>query len=136
MTKQEGYFNIFGNVMGGSDRVNTDAVTLDGDAYAFIQNYDKDAWHHITIEVVNGIMKWTVDDSFTLYYELDYNAIGGYVGLGTYGTYSQFDNFQLTALDAEGNAVNMDTAEQSGAKPKEVIEKPTAWLPSFKFSWS
>ncbi len=135
--EQEGYFNIFGNIQGGgSDRVDTDAVTIDGDAYDFIKNYEKDAWHHITIEVVNGIMKWTVDDSFTLYYELDYNAYGGYVGLGTYGTYSQFDNFQITALDAEGNAVNMDTAEQSGAKTKEDITKPDSWTPSFKFDWN
>ena len=134
--EQEGYFNIFGNIPEQRDRVDADAVTIDGDAYEFIKNYNKDAWHHITIEVINGIMKWSVDDSFTLYYELDYNAIGGYVGLGTYGTYSQFDNFCITALDANGNAVNMDTAEQSGAKPKDVITKPDSWIPSFDFNWN
>ena len=111
------------------------AVTVDGDAYTFIQNYDRNAWHHVTIEVVNGIMKWTVDDSFTLYYELDYNAYGGYVGIGSHATNSQFDNFQITALDANGNTVALDTAEQGGAKPKETIQKPNGWLPDFKFSW-
>ena len=66
---------------------------------------------------------------------MDYNAYGGYVGLGTYGTYSQFDNFQITALDANGNVVDLDTAEQGGAKPKEIITKPDSWIPSFKFNW-
>ncbi len=135
--EQEGYFNIFGNVQGGDrDRVDTDVVTLDGDAYEFIQNYDRNAWHHIVVEVVNGIMKWTVDDSFTLYYELDYNAYGGCVGLGTYGTYSQFDNFQITALDENGDTVNLDTAEQGVAKDKEVITKPSGWVPNDEFVWA
>ncbi len=135
--EQEGYFNIFGNIQGGgSDRVNKDVVTIDGDAYDFIANYDRDAWHHVVVEVVDGVMKWTVDDSFTLYYELDYNAYGGYVGLGTYGTYSQFDNFQITALDENGNAVNIDTAEQGWAKEKDTIVKPSGWVPNDEFVWA
>ncbi len=135
--EQEGYFNIFGNTAGGnSDRVDADAVTVDGNAYEFIANYDRDAWHHVTIEVVNGVMKWTVDDSFAMYYELDYDAYGGYVGFGSYATGSQFDNFQITALNASGEAVDISTAEQGGAKQKESITKPNAWVPSFKFSWN
>lgn len=127
--EQEGYLNSTGNFDGGlSERFTTE---LDG--YDFIKNYDKKAWHHFTVEVVDGIMSVQIDDSMTYYLVLDSNAIGGYVGIGSYGNKSLFKNFQLTALNNDGNEVPMDEAE-SGFGASDNIPEFVGWN-VFKKLW-
>ncbi len=105
--EQEGYINLCGNLDGGM----SERFTFEPEGYDFIKTYDRDAWHHMVVEVVDGIMSIQVDNSMTYYLVLDNNAIGGYVGIGSYGNKSLFKNFQLTALNADGEEVPLDEAK-------------------------
>lgn len=116
--EQEGYINITGNVDGGL----SERFTTEPEGYDFIKTYDKEAWHHVVVEVVDGIMSIRVDDSMTYYIVLDNNAIGGYVGIASHGNKSQFRNFQMTALDIDGNEVPFEQAESGFGAPDTYPE--------------
>lgn len=80
-----------------------------------ISPYDANEWHHLIIEVSDGILTAQFDD-FPYYYEMTlpstYN--GGYLYLCSNSNTSQYKNIQITDL----NAV-IDAAAQAGWQPTE-----------------
>lgn len=104
--EREGRFNVYGALEGVNNFHMANDLTTD-----FIKTYDASKQHHMVIEVKNGQMYMQVDDSDVYEFALDYEAWGGLVGFAAHGNGSTFDNFQITALDADGNVVPLANAE-------------------------
>lgn len=132
--EQEGYFNVVGNMDGGQ----TQRITNEPLEFDFIKSYDKTQWHHFTIEVVNGVMMFKVDDSLPLYFNISYDAYGGLVGFANYNNGGLFDNFQITALDEDGNEVPFEDGERGWKLQGGTVSAHLGWDPVNKpwaFDW-
>lgn len=129
----EGNFNFWGAIQGDQyGRVIYDRDITDGQD--FIETYDRNATHHMTVTVVNGTVGVQVDDSDVYYAELDDIALGGYVGFGSCGNGVSFSGLKITALDEFGEPMRLADAEK-GFAPEPTPDTYTGWLP-FETDWA
>ena len=132
----EGNFNFWGAIQGDEyGRIIYDRDITDGQD--FIQTYDRNPVHHMTITVVNGSVGVQVDDSDIYYAELDDIALGGYVGFGSCGNGVSFSGLKITALDEFGEPMRLADAEK-GFAPKPTPDTYAGWQPSetdWVFDW-
>ena len=103
--------------------------------------YDKTVPHHITITVVDGLVQVMVDNDellYTTYAAINEDALGGLVGFGTHRHGGTVDNFQITALDADGNPLDWADAEEgvdTGWAPTPISDNYLGWKPKDDFVW-
>jgi len=131
--EKEGHFWFWGAVDGNNNRVEyTEDISTD-----FIATYDKTKEHHMVVEMVNGLLSMTVDYSDTFYVGPLDAAWGGLVGFGANGNGSTYDNFQITALDENGEEIPLEDA-QRGWAPEQKKSNYDGWQPTkeeWEFVW-
>ncbi len=138
--EQEGTFNFVGNLDGGRSQ----RIVSEPKGYEFIKNFNKTKWQHVTIEVVNGVMRYQVSndeyESMPLYFNISYDAYGGYVGFGNNNCGGEFKNFQITALDRDGNEVPLEEGQQGWKLVPAGNQYHPGWDPAndklWEFDWS
>lgn len=132
--EEEGPFNLHGaiDILSNVTRFNKDYGDAD-----FIDTYNRNEKHHMTITVVEGLLTMQVDDSNLFFVDLADEAIGGYVGIAGCGNFSAFSSFEVTALDAYGKEMPISDAEQ-GFAPEGPAEWIVGWIPGTNensFEW-
>lgn len=108
------------------------------DGQDFVKTYDRNKQHHLTIRAVNGLLSVQFDNKSDVYYaELSNGVFGGFAGFASYGNYVSYDNFMITALDAEGQPMPLANAE-TGVTPELLRDTYTGWQPletDWAFDW-
>lgn len=134
--EQEGYINVNGSISGG--QVRTTKNINNGDIKVL---YDKTVPHHMTITVIDGLVTVMIDKDelqYVTYAALNEDAIGGLVGFATHRHGGTVDNFQITALDANGNPLDWADAVEGvdkGFAPAPIPDNYLGWKPKDDFVW-
>lgn len=126
--EQEGRIHNAGDVF-SSDEYQPQQLNwmedIDGSLYIDKYPDTRNDKHHVTIEVVNGEAWIQVDDSGKYYFIPLAQALGGYMGVATHRSGSIIDNFQITALDENGEEMNLEDAPQGFAP--EIGDDYAGW---------
>lgn len=134
--EQEGYINMYGAIGGNSVRTTKNATGA-----SISELYDKTVPHHITITVVDGLVQVMIDNDellYTTYAAINEDALGGMVGFGSHRHGGTVDNFQITALDADGNPLDWADVEEgvdTGWAPTPIPDNYLGWKPKDDFVW-
>ena len=123
--EQEGNINLYGAVDDdGYGRLYFDNdISVDKNV---LSNYNRNVKHHMSITITNGEFALKIDDSDLFCGNIDDGAIGGLIGFGACTSDITFDNFQITALDENGEEIALKTAEQ-GFAPEFSEDNYTGW---------
>lgn len=124
--QQEGIITFAGATGAGT----TQSYRQDVDGSTNLANYPttRNQVHHLTIEVIDGVGTIQVDESGIYYFFPSIDAMGGLLGIGTQNHGGSVDNFQVTALDADGNAIDFDDATM-GFRPEYKSDSYLGWVP-------
>lgn len=135
-TTQEGQMSYAGDVGNRRRQFASAQLTRDIDLrYRSIYAANRDAVHHFTCRMINGIFTYQIDESPKIYLISHPDAVGGFVGLATHRHGSTIDNFEITAMDESGDPMKIADAKQ-GMAPTYLETGYTGWDPEDDFEWS